>query len=434
MKIWSNKEVEFLKNNYVSMSYNLISKKLNRTIKSIYWKAFELNLKKGRWNDKNRLSKEKIIKFLQEEKNKLGKSPSVREIPITLKSACQRHFGNFNAAKKAAGLDVKEHIKKLPKDAYRPSKELAYITGLLLGDGSFRYQKSKGRTSYVIIFATKDKDLMDIFTKKFKKWSNFEPRLVVLKGGFKRFPSGQMSHYQKTYYTQIAFKEAWYLLKKFKNNPLACLEFFPKKHYKWIIKGLWDAEGCIRIKNEYIRIYFSNSDENILSLYKSLLKKYDLNYCVEKQKHNSVNITISDKFNVLKFIKTIEGITIKRKETPEIKKIINELEFEYKKADLNSSFKKQVYGLLKQVPTGYVTTYAKIAEKLNTKAYRAVGNVLNKNPYAPKIQCHRVVCSNASIGGYSRGIKKKIALLKKEGIEIKNNKIIDFKKRLFKIQ
>jgi O6-methylguanine-DNA--protein-cysteine methyltransferase len=49
------------------------------------------------------------------------------------------------------------------------------------------------------------------------------------------------------------------------------------------------------------------------------------------------------------------------------------------------------------------------------KAYRAVGNILNKN-YDPKIPCHRVVRSDGKTGGYNRGDKKKIELLKKEGV------------------
>lgn len=87
------------------------------------------------------------------------------------------------------------------------------------------------------------------------------------------------------------------------------------------------------------------------------------------------------------------------------------------------SFNKKCYDILKKVPKGKVTTYKSISEKLKTKAYRSVGNAMNRNPYAPKIPCHRVINSNGRIGGFNKGIKNKIKLLKKEGIEIKNNKI-----------
>ena len=59
-------------------------------------------------------------------------------------------------------------------------------------------------------------------------------------------------------------------------------------------------------------------------------------------------------------------------------------------------FSEKVYQKLKEVPKGYVTTYKELALSLNCKAYRAVGNALNKNPYAPIVPCHRVVKSNSS--------------------------------------
>ena len=88
-----------------------------------------------------------------------------------------------------------------------------------------------------------------------------------------------------------------------------------------------------------------------------------------------------------------------------------------------TKFQNKVYEICKKVPKGKVTTYKHIADKMGTKAYRAVGTALNKNPYAPKVPCHRVINSNGSIGGFASGIKNKIKLLKKEGIEIKNNRI-----------
>jgi len=95
-------------------------------------------------------------------------------------------------------------------------------------------------------------------------------------------------------------------------------------------------------------------------------------------------------------------------------------------------FSEKVLNLVKKIPKGKVTTYKLIAKKLKTKAYQAVGNALNKNTKPIIIPCHRVVKSTGEIGGYSRGIKKKILLLKKEGIKIKNNKIENFKKVLFR--
>jgi len=98
------------------------------------------------------------------------------------------------------------------------------------------------------------------------------------------------------------------------------------------------------------------------------------------------------------------------------------------------NFNERVWNICKKIPKGKISTYKILAIKLNTKAYRAVGNALNKNPYAPKVPCHRIINSNGNIGGFAKGLKAKIKLLKKEGIKIKNKKVIDFEKVLYKLK
>ena len=97
-----------------------------------------------------------------------------------------------------------------------------------------------------------------------------------------------------------------------------------------------------------------------------------------------------------------------------------------------TKFQDKVYNLCKKVPKGKVTTYKEIARAIGTKAYRAVGTALNKNPFAPKVPCHRVVNSDGSIGGFASRVDKKIRLLRKEGVEIKGKRI-NLKKYLIKI-
>lgn len=63
-------------------------------------------------------------------------------------------------------------------------------------------------------------------------------------------------------------------------------------------------------------------------------------------------------------------------------------------------------------------TYKEVARLTGRpKAYRAVGNILNKNS-DPRIPCHRIIRSDGKIGGYNRGIKKKKEILIKEGVVI----------------
>ena len=96
------------------------------------------------------------------------------------------------------------------------------------------------------------------------------------------------------------------------------------------------------------------------------------------------------------------------------------------------TFNEKCYEKLMKVPRGKVTTYAEIARALKTKAYRAVGSAMKKNTNTPHIPCHRVVKSNGRVGEYNEGTQKKIKLLEAEGHIIKNNKIQNFKEKLYK--
>jgi O-6-methylguanine DNA methyltransferase len=79
-------------------------------------------------------------------------------------------------------------------------------------------------------------------------------------------------------------------------------------------------------------------------------------------------------------------------------------------------FREAVYAVVRSIPLGETLTYKEVAERTgSSRAYRAVGNILNKN-YDPAIPCHRVVRSDGSLGGYNRGKKMKRDILTKEQI------------------
>jgi len=89
-----------------------------------------------------------------------------------------------------------------------------------------------------------------------------------------------------------------------------------------------------------------------------------------------------------------------------------------------SGFAKACYKIVRKIPKGKVLAYKEIAKRIkNPRAWRAVGNALNKNRDS-KIPCHRVIRSNGEVGGYRKGVKNKITLLKKEGLTIKEGKVI----------
>ena len=69
---------------------------------------------------------------------------------------------------------------------------------------------------------------------------------------------------------------------------------------------------------------------------------------------------------------------------------------------VGTEFQMKVWAYLRKIPRGSVKTYSQVATAIgNPLAVRAVANAIGKNPYAPKIPCHRVIKSDGSLGGYS---------------------------------
>ncbi len=90
------------------------------------------------------------------------------------------------------------------------------------------------------------------------------------------------------------------------------------------------------------------------------------------------------------------------------------------------------YFLVRQIPKGRVSTYGAVAKALGDKRHaRAVGMYMNRNPNPDKMPCFKIVKSDGNIGGFAKGIEDKIKRLNKEGINVKNGKIVDFEKKFF---
>jgi methylated-DNA-[protein]-cysteine S-methyltransferase len=87
-----------------------------------------------------------------------------------------------------------------------------------------------------------------------------------------------------------------------------------------------------------------------------------------------------------------------------------------------TEFQLKVWNYLRKIPKGKVKTYSDVAKAIGKPlAVRAVANAIGKNPYPPKIPCHRVIRSDGSLGGYSGkgGIKEKSRLLRSEQVYVK---------------
>lgn len=210
--------------------------------------------------------------------------------------------------------------------------------------------------------------------------------------------------------------------------------------------------GMEYIKGEQILEYLKHASKEEGK--RVLLKVFSQLYILDKLKINKFEMTNPYKHIIVKKNKAPVMIDFERcKHTQKPKNVTQFVEFirkkkllpvtrltdiairKYKK-DMNDqnykgiidsfspdTFNQRVYMECIKIPKGKVSTYRELAHKLGTKAYRAVGNAMNKNPYAPEVPCHRVIASDGTIGGFASGTKKKIALLKSEGVEIKNGYI-----------
>lgn len=105
----------------------------------------------------------------------------------------------------------------------------------------------------------------------------------------------------------------------------------------------------------------------------------------------------------------LQGKSMKRNLSKEIVKRIKE----YPK------FYQKVWLAVMEIPFGEIRSYKWVAKKIRKKnSVRAVGNALNKNPFSPTIPCHRVIRSDFTIGGFSKGIRNKVKLLRREGVKV----------------
>jgi len=80
-----------------------------------------------------------------------------------------------------------------------------------------------------------------------------------------------------------------------------------------------------------------------------------------------------------------------------------------------TSFKERVEKVVSNIPKGKTLSYKQVATMAGSpRAYRAVGNIMNKNRN-PNVPCHRVIKSDGTLGGYAYGVGKKKKILKQEG-------------------
>ena len=99
-----------------------------------------------------------------------------------------------------------------------------------------------------------------------------------------------------------------------------------------------------------------------------------------------------------------------------------------------NDFFQRVYEVVKTIPMGRVTTYGLIAKKLGTaSSARTVGWALNACHNDSSIPAHRVVNRNGLLSGkhHFKGFDLMKQLLENEGIEVNDDKVVDFNIKLW---
>ena len=109
----------------------------------------------------------------------------------------------------------------------------------------------------------------------------------------------------------------------------------------------------------------------------------------------------------------------------------NRQSFELPLSPEGSEFRQRVWKMLLEIPLGETTTYGtigrKIAKELGKKIMSAqtIGGAVGHNPISLIIPCHRVVGVKGQLTGYAGGVDKKTAILRHEGIKIKNSFVFE---------
>ena len=246
---------------------------------------------------------------MREKSSEVGYSVSAREAGVLLYQVSRYHFGSFNKAKQAAGLSIfppKHHQVK--RDCKKLSLDLAYILGVLYGDGHYRLVKTPERTSGSMQLKVKDLDFAKEFYDRLKRWSGVTAKF---------WKNDDEFHVALYSVDAVRIVQAIKLTQILSSTKSIQANF---------IKGLYDSEGGVTGTNLKRRrfacrwIHFSNNNKEIIDTVRGILDNFDIKYKLKSRIHSGFGSTklqyellIFGLFNFEKFYEKI-GFSIKRKQ------------------------------------------------------------------------------------------------------------------------
>lgn len=197
-----------------------------------------------------------------------------------------------------------------------------YLIGVVLGDGNLSHGKCKEYIFNRITLKTKDYDFAEKFANTIKNCCDgVIPKMGIIDAKWKIFPDKKLHLAKQQFSVTKGSKLLFLELKKYKDNPELCLDL-PIEIQKQILKGLWDSEGSIFIYKKYaLRLSFANSNNPLTEVFSKILVNCGFKLPTIYKYKGISKIVICRMKDIVKFRDEI-GITIKRKETPEIIKRI----------------------------------------------------------------------------------------------------------------
>jgi intein-encoded DNA endonuclease-like protein len=285
-----------------------------------------------------------IIKELKKFSKRYGDTFTSREllkINRSLFNACKYHFGSLNNARKVANLRTwnKGKVNKLALSAYKLTKELGYIIGVILGDGNITENEVRLRVT--------DNEFALHFKKQIEEWSGLPATISMINKG-----KGRQLQYKVALYSVEAVRLLKEKLKPIKGSRrtyiYSNLDWILKAPFyfqKQVFKGFFDSEGYIYHRNKTIKICLTNTNIKTLEIMKIIGNRIGLKNGKIAPSGNGFQLTFQGQRNFLTFYKKI-GVTISRKISKELKEDMKKWENKTKLYKLAIKLRKK-YGVSK---------------------------------------------------------------------------------------
>lgn len=208
-------------------------------------------------------------------------------------------------------------------------KELFYVLGALLGDGCIYFWRRQYQ-----VWISGDEDFIKKYSFKLSRILNRKVNYYLYKGRYKKYGT-------KVWFVKVENVQLYLLLKEFKETPQKILEYIRKGESKEnsleLIEGFFDAEGCVKIIKEPVRITpkicldITNTNYGFLELVRILLRdklSIEARYSVqkpiyEKNKKTAYHLRIYKKDFIRKFFENINTTKLKPEKVPYVENWLN---------------------------------------------------------------------------------------------------------------